>query len=170
MIARKQHLIQFFLFLVLMGLALPFTPLLRSPEGQKALSYFVPAVYGLFILYTFYRWYLLRSRKKNLRTWLKPLIFSGVLAGLVWHEDLFVEQLHYIQYITVYILCLRVFPYATNRHMVMALMISIGIGAADEGIQLFLRERVFDFRDISLNALGCIFGYVWIRIFRSQNS
>lgn len=57
---------------------------------------------------------------------------------------------------------------------VLAVVISVGLGLLDEGVQLFLPNRVFDWRDIGFNvfavavAMGARLAVAWVRRRRAR--
>lgn len=164
--AEKKKIIQLVLFILVVLALIPLTPVLRSPQGQSFLRVFVPLLYAASCLFLTVLLFRIRKAPGCAAKTIAVFILMITLSCFVYKTEILVEKIHYIQYMGLYAMCLRVFPQAVRSRYILALAISASIGIADETIQIFLPKRYFDIADISKNIQGCLFGMMFSVILR----
>ncbi len=140
----------------------------RILEGNKS----VFLALGLAALAFGLLWLFSNFRVTNYKRLLKvlPLVIIALILMITIMELSIVaaiERIHFIKYgaLTVFFYFSTDRPHGARRCFDAA-GASAAIGAMEECVQYFHPERVFDLRDIWLNAAGCLYGSVTIVLIR----
>lgn len=86
------------------------------------------------------------------KRWLMALAMSAVVIALVQLLPRAEERWHVVQYGILGTLCWAAMSPERRWRVVWAVMLVGGLGWIDEGIQLLLPSRVYDWLDVALNA------------------
>jgi hypothetical protein len=163
---RRAYIWAFFFYLALVYITLPVLPpvvvWIKSVFGPGSLLYFTGALTAVVAGGTLY--YLLRrlSPGEFLRKFLPLYLAAALTFLLLWNNP--VEQVHILEYGILGYLGYRASGYTEGSKNRVSLYLWLGIilaaGLVDEIIQHFLPNRVFDPRDVAINALCASLGAI----------
>ena len=137
---------------------MPLTPSLRSPQGEYCLSLVVLFLYGVTVFGMALVGIQQKYNKKKYISFTCGLGLILVLVSFAGDDILSVEKIHYVQYMLVYAMSLRLFKPHTSGREIFAFVLTLGIGIMDETVQIFIPLRVFDVKDILINMRGAVLG------------
>ena len=106
------------------------------------------------------------GRAAQRRGWIEPrvwLVGFGLAVVLVAAAQLLPraeERWHVVEYGVLGFLCWYAVPPTAARRVVWAALLAAGAGWLDEGIQLILPDRVYDWWDVGLNAASGLAGAI----------
>jgi VanZ family protein len=114
----------------------------------------------------------------KVRRWLPPLLWAGViLTGTSLPSSVLPSQpsgvdkaLHFGIYLLFGVLLSREFAYSTGRWRaaLLAILVAISFGAADEWHQQFIPGRSTEFADWRADALGSTIGALSVAVLRRR--
>jgi len=107
-------------------------------------------VSGFVLLY--FAW---RQGMKNFAHALIPIM---IITYLSWDMHIPAEKIHFIEYGFLGILVFKALPERTLLYVIAGFVFTTLTGFVDEVIQYFLPNRVFDWRDVWINAISGALG------------
>jgi len=107
--------------------------------------------------------------RKGWNTFLYMLIPIGILGVISLFVSIPDEKIHFVQYGLLGALVVLALPDLSWLNLLFAFFFVSLVGTIDEGIQWLLPNRFGDWRDVSFNIIGGIFG-LWIGKIYSSSS
>ena len=104
----------------------------------------------------------LRSAAAGFGLVVSPFLLLGI-SNLLVHQP--IEEVHLVKYGL-----LAYFLYAAQRHstplrrFLNAFCLASFVGISEETAQIWVPDRIFDYRDMLLNASGCLFGTLYAKL------
>lgn len=154
-------------YLALIFSALYVTPYFAAFLKEKAfLKEFIDGAYIttgiMFVMLSFYKY-----RIYNFKAY---FLFSLVLSYFLWefwNARLMIERFHYLEYGLLYALWFRVVRHFVHSWLCYpaTLILCSAFGVADELVQFYLPNRHFDWGDVEMNVVGCLFGMAVMALF-----
>lgn len=92
------------------------------------------------------------------RQWLVAFALAAVLIAAVQLLPRAEERWHVVQYGLLGTLCWLAIGSRFEQRILVAAVLAAAAGWADEGVQLFLPDRVYDWMDVGLNAVSGMAG------------
>jgi hypothetical protein len=160
----------FFIYCALLYISLPWAPMIWSKliailgRPGKNLPFITLAAAFIFINLVFLR---LKKHTRLLGPAIMVLvfvIFYAIIKGL----KLPAERMHVLEYGLLAAIIFYALKKEQNAWLIYTKILFIGaaVGLFDEVIQYFLPNRVFDLRDIAVNALSVLLGAVIVYCFK----
>jgi hypothetical protein len=123
-------------------------------------------IYSLIIVSLFYYVIFVKKERSALK-YLVLILAAGVFLMILKQTQTESEKIHLCEYGLLGVMLYNALKIEFNRFdlklYAYAALICASVGAVDEGIQWFLPSRVFDWRDIFMNAVSGILPLVVIR-------